>query len=740
MTFLEHALHLASLGFRVFPLGPNGKLPHIECFTELATTDPDKIKEFWTDPVMELPQPFNIGIATNDLLVVDIDNKKGKDGDSEILKLELEGKELPPTYEQKTPTGGRHLFYKVSEPCKQGSNVLARGIDIRARGGYVVGAGSDINGKRYEATTELHLVDAPAWVIDICKAPPKPKGKRETDLSDIDQRAASDRTIEYLKQFAPLAIQGEGGDQTTYDVCCKVRDFGLTETNALHCIDTYWNGRCQPPWDYDELSEKVSNAYRYAQQSAGVASAQSEFSPLVPSEIDDIDDKLDDAENQLENKILHPFDELNKEYAFVIAGGGAHILWETKDPKDSPLLEHLSIPAFHDKLAAKKITFDDAKFYQLTRLWIKDERRRSYDGICFMPGKTAPPRFYNIWQGFSCTASDDVSDSARAAVELFKEHALLNVCKGDKKLYTWLMGYFAHMIQRPYEKPLVALVFRGGKGVGKNALVDRVGNLVGSHYLLTSNRRYLVGNFNGHVERLLLFTLDEAFWSGDKQAEGTLKDIITGQTHVIERKGQEPYAVDNCTRLIIIGNEEWLVPASQDERRFAAFDVGDGRKQDGKFFIRMRKGIDEEGGNRLLLHYLQNFDLSQVDVNSAPKTTALLDQKIESLGPVAAWWLTCLFDEKLTGSDFGSAWPELVEKDRMRGAFKRYAKDRQIRSWIPDDRTFGRELKKVCPGINPEVRKRAEHGMDRVRYFGIPDLEQCRREWEMYIGQETKWQ
>jgi hypothetical protein len=46
-----------------------------------------------------------------------------------------------------------------------------------------------------------------------------------------------------------------------------------------------------------------------------------------------------------------------------------------------------------------------------------------------------------------------------------------------------------------------------------------------------------------------MFALDEAFWSGDKQAEGTLKDLITGRDHVIEHKGKEPYTVANKTRV-----------------------------------------------------------------------------------------------------------------------------------------------------------------------------------------------
>ncbi|MCU9931097.1 hypothetical protein OFL77_27585, partial [Escherichia coli] len=81
---------------------------------------------------------------------------------------------------------------------------------------------------------------------------------------------------------------------------------------------------------------------------------------------------------------------------------------------------------------------------------------------------------------------------------------------------------------------------------------------------------------------------------------------------------------DNITRVAIIGNEDWLVPASFDERRYAVFSVGDGRRQDRDFFHNMRVGM-EEGGYAYLLKFLMDFDLSAIDVNEAPQTQGLID-------------------------------------------------------------------------------------------------------------------
>jgi len=191
--------------------------------------------------------------------------------------------------------------------------------------------------------------------------------------------------------------------------------------------------------------------------------------------------------------------------------------------------------------------------------------------MVFEPGLDAGARWFNMWRGFAVKPADTPD---HPMVERWKEHLLENICGNEKLLADWLTGWFAHLVQKPYEKPLVAVVFRGGKGTGKNALVERVSRLLGGHAMTTSRRRYLVGNFTSHLQRCLLFVLDEAFWSGDKEAEGVVKDLVTGTEHLIELKGKESFTVRNLTRVVVIGNEEWLVPASEDERRWRSLRWG----------------------------------------------------------------------------------------------------------------------------------------------------------------------
>ncbi len=293
-------------------------------------------------------------------------------------------------------------------------------------------------------------------------------------------------------------------------------------------------------------------------------------------------------------------------------------------------------------------------------------------------------------------------------------------------LYEWLLGYFAHIVQYPGEKPLVALVFRGGKGVGKNTLIERVGALLGGHFRTVADRRYLIGNFNSHMENCLLFVLDEAFWSGDKSAEGILKSLITSKMQTIEAKGREPYEVKNCMRVVIIGNEEWLVPAGPDERRFAVFDVGDGRKQDNSFFQEMRV-LMERGGYDYLLRYLLDYEII-TDVNVAPRTKGLLDQKIGSLPPLEQFWFESLRDCRIQGSGF-EQWEKEVSKDQLRIAFKNFCESRNIRSRIPNEVWVSRDLKRMCPQLSLARQT-----------FSFPDIPTSRKSFEHFIKHPVVWE
>jgi hypothetical protein len=714
MDLIQHARELAKQNFRVFPLSPLSKIPAkvSEDFPRIATTDLAQIEKWWA----QNPK-YNIGISTNELVVIDVDNKSKKPGLATLAQLRAEGKDLPETFEQVTPTKGHHLFYSTLEPIRQGVNVLGAGLDIRAEGGYVVGAGSRLPNGIYQAIPRA-IRPAPDWLLAACKRAKERDPEANTTLAGIDRKRAVDRATRYLLNEAPLAIKGQGGDLTTYRVAATLKDLGVDRDTALILMLDFWNDRTTPGWRADRLQEKIDHAYTYGHNPVGLLDPGTQFDVVEPE--------------PLEQRALSPIEKINSEYKYI-AGSNGFVLHETTDEKGLFKIEVIDVPTFHRNLAARTM-FVGERSQKVTELWVKDSKRETYDAIVFAPGKKVSNRFYNLWRGFSVEPTLEGDERSEAALKMWLTHAKENIAQGDETLFHWLISYFAHMIQRPWEKPLVALVLRGGKGVGKSAFVSRIRHLLGPHASVVSHRHRLTGNFNSVLENKLFLTLEEAFWSGDKMAEGVLKELITGDTHTIERKGHEPYEVDNCLRLAILGNDRWVVPASWDERRYAVFNVTQGRYADSDFH-EMRQAM-EAGGYGLLLSYLMNYDFSGVSFSRAPKSEGLLEQKIQSLDPFFSWWYDCINSGSVLGSAF-EGWPTHIAAKDFRLALQTEMNLRNIRARLPGPKEIFSELKRCSPSA---VSKSVRHGGEVLRVYDLPSLAQARKEWQEYIGHTTKWE
>jgi Bifunctional DNA primase/polymerase, N-terminal len=150
-TKLGWSLALAKRGFRVFPIhgydpdttyekGPIAfaKKAAIEQWQFRATDNPEQIRKWWT----ENPD-YNIGILTNQLLVLDIDIAKG--GDVSFAALDLLGP-LPRTFAVKTQSGGTHLYFSLPPHTEVRNSVskIGQGLDVRGSHGYVVAPGSTV--------------------------------------------------------------------------------------------------------------------------------------------------------------------------------------------------------------------------------------------------------------------------------------------------------------------------------------------------------------------------------------------------------------------------------------------------------------------------------------------------------------------------------------------------------------------------------------------------------------------
>lgn len=159
------ALRLAARGWKVFPLWPNQKNPAIDGFEINASDDPLQVSSWWSDK-----PNANIGLATgpSKLVVVDFDSAKEPNETSGIENFrQVHSRKLSDTYTVKTAGGGWHLYYLAgTAQLRNTAGKLAKKVDTRAQGGYVVAPGSVIDGQPYEALTMNKVAQPiPPWLV-----------------------------------------------------------------------------------------------------------------------------------------------------------------------------------------------------------------------------------------------------------------------------------------------------------------------------------------------------------------------------------------------------------------------------------------------------------------------------------------------------------------------------------------------------------------------------------------------
>jgi hypothetical protein len=292
---LEGALWYAANGYAVFPLEPGTKTPFKDAVRDgraerHATTDAAAIRAWWArEPRANIGV---VGLSTG--CVLDIDARKG--GYETLAKLEAEYGALPATaMAVATPGGGEHLYFRASPAVAPSADRVGRafgheahggrivtGLDTRGASGYVVGAGSyyaDHDGAKgykgfYRLTSgapAFQCPEAPHWLIEQAGSQRERSDAPPACEPDLAENVAF--AVSYLQHDAPVAIQGSGGNKTTYAVAARLHELGVSPETAAELMAAHWNERCVPPWSSDELAAICRNAANYAQEAFGARAA-----------------------------------------------------------------------------------------------------------------------------------------------------------------------------------------------------------------------------------------------------------------------------------------------------------------------------------------------------------------------------------------------------------------------------------------------------------------------------------
>jgi hypothetical protein len=244
---LADALDFLAQGYSIIPLRPGEKKPMIP-WEEFKTRKPttEEVTRWFQDT------DNNIAIVTGEIsgvAVVDCDSPEALDYAQTNF----------PSHQRTGTRNGLHLWFKhPGKVVRNSVNLHGIKMDIRGDGGYVVAPGSRhpsgfIYGREgvWGPTSTL-----PVFPEAILKA--------EAPASGVAAEIKK-----YLEGAAP-AIAGDGGNQRTFQICCRlVRGYALSVDETLDTL-TEWNKTNQPPWSRAELKMIVRSALKSGKEQIGV--------------------------------------------------------------------------------------------------------------------------------------------------------------------------------------------------------------------------------------------------------------------------------------------------------------------------------------------------------------------------------------------------------------------------------------------------------------------------------------
>lgn len=425
-------------------------------------------------------------------------------------------------------------------------------------------------------------------------------------------------------------------------------------------------------------------------------------------------------------------EKLNQKHA-IVHTGQTYILTEKYDPELKRETFHLESVASFNTAYANKIE----NKVSISKQWIAHPARREFmGGIIFDPKKPGHyETYYNLFRGF-------VTKAKKGDCSLFWKLVLHGLCAGSEVKFTYVKRWLAHLFQKPWDKPGTAIVFRGSQGIGKDTFVEMVSALIGDHFIALCSMEQLTGRFNGHLKDALLVYANEAIWGGDKKAVGALKSMITDKLQPIEMKNKDLIQVRCYKRLLIGSNEDWVIPADLDDRRFFVVNCSDKFKENTEFFGKLRDQM-ANGGLQALMNDLISEDLSSWHPRTMPENLDNWDIKVRSMKSSERYIYEQLRHRRYRVSVGGTSdddWCEEskeVEKDKIYQDYVSSCEDPSIvgkRGETETNVSFWIKVKKLIGPVETckgKVRTNPNTGREeRPPIVILPSLDEARRRFQ----------
>jgi hypothetical protein len=443
--------------------------------------------------------------------------------------------------------------------------------------------------------------------------------------------------------------------------------------------------------------------------------------------------------------------ELNKIHAVVPLDGDRVIVEVAPNGRAIYIMKQTSFKlAYHNRFTKD---INDKKVQHLDEYWLESSARPRYNKSVFEPNPDVKlePETFNWWRDFAIKPK--MTDQGRKVLDNVLEYVNTGLCRNSVDNFNWLIKWSAHIYQKPWEKPGTSVVVRSDEeGTGKSFYFKILGMLMdaddGTHlYFSFSNPKMLTGDFSGHLENNLFLHSEEAFRAESKTEDSMIKNYITEEFVSINPKNLQARFIKSYHRVAFTGNPVHIIKVSVQGRRFFVLEASDKYKENTAFFGDIMYGLKNEEGAEALMHYfMHEVDLRDFNPRVALKTEYLLEQQIESFGPVEDFWLESLilgelpFDTE-SNKRLGKFY---VIKQKMLNHFNRTQRSGAKRESF-NIISFGRQFAKFFKSSvldangNPVKMLKDSKTVDGYNAYEIPSLAIARQLFENHMNKKYQW-
>lgn len=399
-------------------------------------------------------------------------------------------------------------------------------------------------------------------------------------------------------------------------------------------------------------------------------------------------------------------DETNKKWCKVMYRGKAVIAVESTDESNHPVYKFveakelaknnsqfkLKVGEIEQKYGIKDVICDRVN------AWTNHVRANFRENVVFQPIKPVIGQRFkstdsvnlNIWRGLSVVAHKN-----RKILKALRNHMKYIMCENQEE-YEYLCKWCAYTIQNPDKPAETCVVLQGEEGAGKGQFGQFLLSIWGSHGMQIQNSEQLTGRFNEHLARVCYVFADEAMFAGDHAAIRRLKGLVTESVIQTEAKGKDLTCSRNFLKILMAANDDWVVPAGRDSRRWFVLLVNSDMKHNRQYWDNLASSLSDKEVQSAFVEWMLSIDLTGWHPQfSMPMTNGLIQQRKASFNSIQLWFSHCLSLSKFRDIDDG--WTEVMTNDKLHESYMEWCNSHKADKWemrVSSD-SIGKYLSKI---------------------------------------------